>query len=649
MAVFSQDHANHFLYLLDQYQSALPLTKELKRKKLLSQADILASSEEGLQLLYEQIPVLSENGLFDDTVWASPKGLVPSLISGTLLGSYPSNIFEVLSELRLLALSKGDLKMENIEQSWAIDFLKEAIVENFDLAYEDFKHPRWGVYQPSDLKKIKTLFSFLLQYVPLDSLKKKLLNEIETLTAHRPIVTNKVEQIIIAVHDHIDLDPAEDTDRRLMVFTEIFFRYPPGKWEHLFAKWGSRKLKMECERCGKDMAETGLVSQFHLALLQHITKEKSDLIPRCLSLNPHGIAEFNRHKEDVVSIIQEFITLANRQSVYGLRKVLERSLLSRKLIFHALERLKSINIHPEIAERLVIGNMSGYEATPKQLLMGGIYALLGQPLGVRQGNNPTCQSARALSMWSRHDPGKLINMLIDAASTNNIIFRYEGDLIESAEVLQGVADRIDFKLDYVSIVLVPHLDRIYNEMMKRASMSHIGKDPHISVNPAFYGHWIQTGFVSAYDPLVASIVNYEDFVGIFYASYHPEYNGGHSLAYPVPLGIFITDTTGKMRGFHAISLLRVQKDAKEEWRCYFFNPNSEGPQDWGLGIRPTVASNGELAGESSLPFAEFVSRVYAYHYNQLQLGDKHIHIPQEIITNVKRLAKESWGRSYNWK
>ncbi len=638
----------HFKALVEQYKTTLPLLKEGKKNKLISRIDVLADSEEGVEVIYENIPELIKAGILEKTVWESPKHLVPSLIGGTLLSGYPNSVYELLSELRLLAISEGRLKIKGYRPEDAKDFLKTAIVENFDLAFEDFAHPRWSTYQASEIQKIEVLFSFLLKKVPLDSLKEKLLEEIKTLTAHRPIVTSKVEQILEAVYDNFRLNEKDTLDSQMLEFTEILFRYKGYNFESLFSKWSSRKIKMECQHCGKVMKATGLISQFHLALLKHVAEENPELLTDGLALNSHGISEFQRHQEEVIHVINEYITPANKQSVYGLSMVLRHSLLSRKMIYHALERLKNIKVHPDVAERLMLGNLTNYKATPKQLLMGGIYSMLGQPLGVRQGNNPTCQSARALSMWSRHYPGKLINLLIDAASADNVIFRYEGQLIESANVISGVAEKIDYKLDYISIVLVPLLDKIYNEMMTKAIADYPGTDPHISVNPAFYGHWINTGFKSVYDPILRSIVKYDEFVSIFYASYHPDYNGGNALANPVPLGIFITNTSGSMQGFHAISMTRVQKDPEGKWRSYFFNPNSEGPQNWGQGIRPSVAGNEELAGESSLPFSQFVSRVYAYHYNQIRLQDRQLKVPQRVIDTVKKMAKDSWGTSYFW-
>ncbi|MGM0507461.1 MAG: hypothetical protein ACQER4_09790, partial [Bacteroidota bacterium] len=171
-------------------------------------------------------------------------------------------------------------------------------------------------------------------------------------------------------------------------------------------------------------------------------------------------------------------------------------------------------------------------------------------------------------------------------------------------------------------------------------------DPHKWVNPAMYGHWIPTGFISTYDYLTNSIKGYEEFIRTFYVTHHPDYNGGNDLAYPNPVGIFLTSSTGKLIGFHAVSILRVQK-VEEQVRVYILNPNNEGRQRWQENMRPTVAGNGERAGESSLPFHQFASRLYAFHFNQTDVDDLD-RVDTGEVEKVTELAKTSWGESYKW-
>lgn len=641
---------------VSKLEQAPSFVKKDRRRPVLSQANLLLRTPEGRDFVYAQIPRLISAGIFLETVWEHPQNLVAGLVRGTILSGSVSSTMEALSELRLLAVMEGGLSYPAFSADQARHFLEDVLVKNFDLAFEPVETIAWRDYHEGDLRKARLLLELIRPKIPLGSLKERLLEEIETNLAHRPIVTTKVEGMLAATHARLELDPASPIDEQLAIFQRVLFgptesardRKDQSDYLACLQVMDRAELATECQTIGRQMLATGLVSRFQATLLRYVAQEQPQLVPDLLALDAHGRADYERHQAFVRMLIAEFITPAMRQGVYGLARVLQRNLLSRKIAWHAFNRLIRIKVHPEIARKLMLGNQSGLEASPIQLLVNGILCVLGHPLGVRQGNNPTCQSARGISMWSRNAPGKLLNLLIDAATTNNIIIRYEGELLESATSGEGLVNELDFKLDPVSIVLVPHLDKIYNEMMRRAGLRYPHADPHISVNPAFYGHWIQTGFRSVFNPVLQCIDRFEEFVRIFYASYHLEYNDGHHISYPVPLGIFITDAAANRRGYHAISLMRVE-EWEGQWRAYFFNPNSEGKQNWGQGIEPSVIGNGEKHGESSLPFEELVARVYAFHYNQLRLGDKLQEVPGEWVQKVERLAKESWGRAYNWR
>jgi len=343
----------------------------------------------------------------------------------------------------------------------------------------------------------------------------------------------------------------------------------------------------------------------------------------------------------VQTLIERAIAPETAQAVYGLARLLERGLLSREPVANGLKRLMSLEMHPAVSQNIAQVSL---ELHPRDRLLADALAVLGQPLGISQGSSPTCQSARGLSLWSQHAPGKLLDMVISAATRNNLAMRFDEQVLKSKDLPKGLVDTIDARLDAVSIVLVPHLDRIYNEMMRRASIRL--EDPHKWVNPALYGHWIPTGFISAYDIASQSIRDYDTFVRTFYATHHPTYNGGHNAVYPNPVGLFITASSGKLLGFHAVSLLRVSEH-DGDMRVYFLNPNDEGRQDWGQGIAPTVAGHGERPGESSLPFAHFAARLYAFHYNERDVGNV-MTVAGHAVDEVTQLAKDSWGQTYVW-
>ncbi|MEX0929983.1 MAG: hypothetical protein WDZ53_11285, partial [Balneolales bacterium] len=386
----------------------------------------------------------------------------------------------------------------------------------------------------------------------------------------------------------------------------------------------------------------GLSSVYHAILVRRIRNSVKHL-KMALGLNNTGSSSLDQNGNFISRLIEFAIHPETARAVYGLTLLLERNLLDQQPVLSTLGRLLTLDLHADIAESIRKSKHQG-ESSPIQHLVADAVCILGQPLGVGQGWNPTCQSARGISLWSRHAPGKLMRMVITAATTNNLEMRFENQLLSSSELAMGLAKEFDYNLDTVSIVLVPHLDRIYFEMMNRASAR--GEDPHKWVNPAMYGHWIPTGFLSAYDYLTDTIKDYDTFLRVFYATHHPDYNGGHDLAYPNPVGIFLTAGNGKLLGFHAVSVLRVAQN-KGMLRIYFLNPNNEGRQKWQSDIKPTVAGNGERAGESSLPFHQFASRLYAYHYHPSE-AENTGQVSVEEIQQVTEIAKASWGTSYKW-
>ena len=118
--------------------------------------------------------------------------------------------------------------------------------------------------------------------------------------------------------------------------------------------------------------------------------------------------------------------------------------------------------------------------------------------------------------------------------------------------------------------------------------------------------------------------------------------------YPTPLGLCLTNKCGDYLGTHAVSLQRVTTASDGTVRAYFFNPNNEGRQDWGYGVQPSVQGNGERSGESSLPFHELASRIYAFHYNPFEIGDLG-GVPEREVAEVVDAARTTWGQAFVWK
>lgn len=637
-----------FFETLENFKDSTPLLAENHKKKLMSSLDLLTDSEEGIRFLYDHISELTDAGIFGDTMWDDPARLVPALVGGTLKSGDRSTIIEVASELRILAIAEGEITDKKFSAGKARTFLEDTLVNNLDLIFPSGDEESRSLDEAT-LRKIKVLFDFLATKISIGKIKGRLATEIELICAQRPVVTDRVLEIIKTVKNEIDLSGEEDADRRLKFYVESVYAPSEKAGELTLDEYSSylenakrKELLHECEELSETMHDTGLSVEYHAILLRRVAGEIT-LLKEALGLNDVGKAELDKHKKFVAELIRSVIHRDTARSCYGLAKLLERSLLSHQPVKSGLQRILGMELHADVAKNIGKSREQS-DLDPTFILAAECLGILGQPLGVGQGWNPTCQSARGISLWSSHAPGKLLRMIESAAKANSLSMRFEGNIIKSDEQVLGLVKELDYNLDAVSVVLVPHLDKIYNEMMRRAT--HRADDPHKWVNPAMYGHWIPTGFISNYDSLTNSIKDYDKFIRTFYVTHHPEYNGGNDLAYPNPVGIFLTSSTGKLIGFHAVSILRVRK-IKGQVRVYILNPNNEGRQRWQDKMRPTVAGNGERAGESSLPFHQFASRLYAYHFNPSDLDDLS-KVDDEEVAKVTELAKTSWGESYRW-
>jgi len=282
----------------------------------------------------------------------------------------------------------------------------------------------------------------------------------------------------------------------------------------------------------------------------------------------------------------------------------------------------------------------GTARSPECFLLADVINVLGRPLGVGQGNYPTCQSTRAISMWAYNEPEVLLRMVAWAARDDEVVMRFEGENVSSRVLGAGLATEPPVDVDAVSLVTVPHLDRIYYEMGRRSAGR--GEDPHKWVNAEFHGDHVGHGFRIAVDVYTGGLKDFEGFVRDFYASYHPYYNGNLPVISPQPAGIAVTDSASRFLGWHAITIQRLALDPAKRMRVYFINPNNDKGQDWGQGIVTSTQGNGELFGEASLPVAEFASRLYVFHFDPLEKGAPEA-VPEADVGPVVRLARGSWA------
>lgn len=646
-----QEVKKHFESTLKELVTAKSFVKPRYLTRLFSSIETLLNTLEGLDLIYNNIPDLVGNGLLSDTPWDDPAKLVPSLVGGTLKAGGKATVMESLSELRMSAIANGLFDDKRCSPASARIFLEDTLVQNLDLVFPDSTEELRSLSE-HDRQKITVLFTYLSRQLSFPRIKDKLAEEIEMICVQRPILTQRVRSIIDLISKQLTLSDESAGDRMLRLYIRSVYEPTKtvqevkkiGEYGHLLASLNQEDWIDEVKSMASIMMETGLCSCYHASLLGKV-KDDDEMVSLCLGLNETGKHQLSKHRSLVGKIIDMAVYPETCQCIYGLGRMLERGILDRSPVINGLKQLMDSSILPEVEHEILKSRDGVQGLSARSYLMADVISVLGLPLGVGQGMNPTCQGARGISLWSMIVPGKLLKMISRAVSENNLVFRFEGSMLDSSVLPQGMAASLDYHLDAVSIVLIPHLDKIYFEMMRICGNR--SSDPHKWVNPALYGHWIPTGFASAYDPVTRTINNYDAFVRTFYITHHPDYNNGHNLVYPNPLGLFITSSAGALLGFHAITIIRVARVKDGEVRVYFWNPNNEGRQHWGNGVAPTVAGNGERHGESSLPFDQFVSRIYAYHYQTAGLQDLSV-VNDQQVNRVIGMARNSWGPSYTW-
>ncbi|MGM7703448.1 hypothetical protein ACSVDE_17080 [Pseudalkalibacillus sp. Hm43] len=651
----TEKKVERFTEALNELEKAATFAKSMYQTDVYQEAGRMMESLDGMKSLFNYANRFDEAGVFSGGPWEDASKLQPPLVSGSLKTKGLASIIEVMSDMRMLAIAKGNADHPSVTKESAEEFLNEVMALNLDLLFPNGSEEA-RIEQKENAEqydRAQRFFEFLFTQLSSASLSKTLLVEINQLTAQRPIMVKRIKSMIRTAKKLLESEGPENQPEDLQDYIEAV--EGPTQYSKKFPNVNTYRSELknvmidelveEARAFAKSMQNTGIVAPQHAILLRRLNKNKPELLSEALMLTDKGKANLEEHIELVSQLIKVAIYPATAQTIYGLSKMLDRGVLSSTPVAPGLRRLVEIDIRPEVRKELFNAYEYRSGLTANSILVAGVISVLGQPLGVGQGLNPTCQSARGISLWAQHAPGYLLELIPRAARDGDIDLTFEGTAIHSKDLKGGLAPELHKELDPVSLVLVPHLDRIYNEMMTRVALR--GEDGHKWVNPEFYGNWVQRGFSTVIEPITGTITDFQGYVRLFYATHHPDYNDDYELIYPNPVGIFITNVHGKLLGFHAVSILRIARVESGDYRIYFYNPNNDGSQNWGQGIEPTVNGNGELEGESSLPFHEFVSRLYAFHYNPYEQGDAFA-VEDDIVDRIESLAKGSWGEEYTW-
>ena len=641
--------------LLSKFDDAVRLlsqapafSKPAKLPRVLDTARRVLMQAGGCAALEQRAADFESAGIFAGSDWETPQYLIPILTTYSLKSADANVVvIEALSELRLLAVAKGNYAHTLISQEHAHHYLTQVMAINLWLLFN----------APSEAERetqgrlaniSRQLFQHLAERIGYEHVIDQLIDEIWRILKQRPIQVDAIKQMITQIalcqaNPEIDLGASGQGADRLV--SSLYgptqaCREDPGLevYRARLERMDNATLQAESTGFARAMHDTGLVSPYHAVLLRYLLEEGDHLLSEALGLSSTGRDCLLCYRELVHALIRSGVYPATAQAVYGLALLLERGILYQPPVAPAMWRQLNLQLSEWSEARLTLAY--GDVASPRARLIEGVLCMLGLPLGVGQGNNPTCQSARALSMWAYNDPDYLLQMVTWAARDDEIIMHFEGQPISSNESISGVAAELPMDLDPVSLIVVPHLDRIYAEMGRRC----IGRegDPHRWVNPEFHGWWSGRGFSINVDVATGKLCEVDTFIRHFYASYHPYYNGNQPLIHPQPAGIAVTDSAARFIGWHAITILRASLDPNDVMRVYFYNPNNDSGQDWGDGVKVSTSGNGERFGEASLPFEQFTSRLYIYHYDPLERGELAT-VTDEELARVKGFLHRSWG------
>lgn len=643
-----QEKLEHAIGRLEQASSIARLSLQ---PPVLDLAGRMLTLPGGLQQLYALAPRMDNAELFYGTDWAEPGALLPNLVNNTLeQGSKPLVILECLSELRLLAIANGIHNHVGVSVEQARHFLTQVLALNLNHLFgpaNEALRTRLGNLGDG----LQALFRYLLEHLGFENILGSLIEEIWRILAQRPIQVDGVKTMVTQIALTLAQGVGDIGEARLGSDRLISALFGPTQgclddpgleaYQLRLEAMDFPTLQQEAYGFSRAMHDVGLVSDYHASylrwLLQH---EQSQLIPDALGLSSTGLDALRTYQGLIHQLIEEAIHPQTAQTVYGLAMLLERGILYMPPIAPGLWR--QLNLQPSAQTEVALQAAYGDVLTPRVHLLAGVIALLGQPLGVGQGNNPTCQSARAISMWSYNDPDYLLHLISQAARFDNIQMSFEGQPIASAELPAGLASDIPLDTDPVSIVLVPHLDRVYHAMGQACEGR--GEDPHRWINPEFHGWWVGREFFIAVDVASGNLKNdYTSYLEKFYRSYHPLYNGNQPVIHPQPAGVAVTDSNAQFVGWHAITLLRVGLDQSEVMRVYFYNPNNDSGQDWGNNVVVSTHGHGERFGEASLPFPELASRLYIFHDEPIQMQTDIVDLPSEELEQVRDMALKSWA------
>lgn len=634
---------------IERLERARPFAKPRHQRPVLDVVARLLKVDGGLDVLRERAVRMDAAGLFGGSDWDRPEALLPQIVGNTLISEDPIYVaLEAASLGRFLAVAAGEARHDNLHQDMARHYLTQVLALNLKSIFGQSDETARALGDRQVTKRL--LLQYISDHIGLTDVLGVLVTEIWRLLEQRSVqvtvAKDMIAQIAIALNEK-GTEPGSERLGAERLVSALFGPTAaslddPGIEVYLdrIVHFDEAALSREAMGFARAMHDTGLVSDYHVAfLIRAVDYKDRPLVPEALGLGSTGLDCWRHYRRLIENLIRAAVTPATPQAVYGLAMLLERGVLHHAPMVPTLDRQIHQKVQGRARERLALG--FGDAVPPETHLLAGVLQVIGQPLGVGQGANPTCQSARAIAMWALIEPDYLLHLVSQASEFDTVLMQFDGNPINAAEQPAGLAGFGPIDADPVSVLLVSHLDRVYAEM-GRLCAGREG-DPHRWINPQFHGWWVLRDCAVAVDVATGNLADYDIFLRRFFATYHPRHNGDIPVSHPQPAGIAVTDPNQQFVGWHAIAILRVAEDQNGRMRVYFYNPNNDSGQDWGGGVVVSTSGNGERYGESSLEFEKFLSRIYLFHDNPLRGLDAPEDILDAAIAPVYELAAASWA------
>lgn len=597
-----------FQRALNQLRGSSREQKKYFQEPVLIEAALLKREKNGLELLYKYAPDFEAAGLFLGRSWEEVKTLRPELARGTLASGGNMATAETLSILRILAVARGMYNHPDLSPKVANDYLRRMLVLNLDLLTmrETEENRLYLIYKD---EQESLLMRFIAEHCFSPEIFTILDAEVKNLVDQRPIVVSKVTGIVESTRkltgSNLFPYPALHACEQSLFYPSELAK-TQGDYLDKLKNACDLFLIREAAQLRKSMLETGLVSVYQAIFLHYITTEKPYLLEVFFGTDSSIRKAVRKNFSLIRRLIKTAIRIETRQSIYGLYRMLERDVFTADV---TTEFEQLLNIQTDIVKSIELKRNSDDEFTVphQEYTLAGIISLLGQPLGVAQGFNPTCQSTLLLSYLAQKYPQKIIRMVTDLRNNGGIVIEFEGEQISSLELeIKELEDRVH--IDQLSAALLPHLHAIYDEILKRSTFRR--GYPHKWLNPSCDSAGVCEGF--------AEREQESGFSALFHMYYHPDAGSMINDELPQPADITIYGRNGRKLGDHSILIQRIAEDPSGDVRVYYFNPNNNSLQDWKDGIMTSVSGNGEHEGEASLRFDDFLLCLSAFHYPEVK-------------------------------